>query len=192
MKPVVLLTPQRHGDTRGWFSEVFKEEEFGALGANCHFVQDNQSLSRPRFTLRGLHCQMPPFAQAKLVRCIRGSIFDVAVDLRRESPTYGHWTGVQLSAENGRQLFIAVGFAHGFLTLEPETEILYKVSNRYSPAHDTGIRWDDKTLGVEWPIPCDEKPILSDKDQSLPTLAEFASPFDYDGTPLEPLDIQQS
>ena len=158
---------------------------FAALGIDCTFVQDNHSLSVPAFTVRGLHFQMPPRGQDKLVRCIRGRIFDVAVDVRRGSPTYGQWVGAELSAANGHQLFIPIGFAHGFVTLEPGCEVTYKCSDVYEPQADSGIRWD--SAGIDWPIPADVIPELSVKDQVQPTLAEFDSPFAYDGRPLVPL-----
>ncbi|WP_294196942.1 dTDP-4-dehydrorhamnose 3,5-epimerase [uncultured Sphingomonas sp.] len=183
--PIQLIRPRRFGDTRGWFTETYNRDTFAALGIACTFVQDNHSLSAPAFTLRGLHFQAPPRAQDKLVRCIRGRIFDVAVDVRAGSPTYGQWVGAELSAENGHQLFIPVGFAHGFVTLEPDCEVTYKCSDTYAPAHDGGIRWD--SVGIDWPIPAGTTPELSDKDKVQPTLAAFDSPFAYDGRPLTPL-----
>ncbi len=184
--PVVqLIQPRRFGDTRGWFTETYNRDTFAALGIGCTFVQDNHSLSSPAFTLRGLHFQTPPRAQDKLVRCVRGRIFDVAVDVRAGSPTYGQWVGAELSAENGHQLFIPVGFAHGFVTLEPDCEVTYKCSDTYAPAQDGGIRWD--SAGIDWPIPAGTTPELSEKDKVQPTLADFDSPFAYDGRPLTPL-----
>jgi dTDP-4-dehydrorhamnose 3,5-epimerase len=193
--PVQLIHPKRIGDSRGWFTEVYAVPAFAALGIPCTFVQDNHSLSAPAFTMRGLHFQTPPRGQDKLVRCIRGRIFDVAVDVRKGSPTYGHWVGAELSAENGHQLFIPIGFAHGFVTLEPNCEVTYKCSDTYAPAHDGGIRWDDPGLiaaggsggGIAWPIPAGTAPELSGKDQAQPLLADFNSPFPYDGRPLAPL-----
>jgi dTDP-4-dehydrorhamnose 3,5-epimerase len=185
--PVKLIHPRRFGDDRGWFTEVYSVPAFAALGISCNFVQDNHSLSVPAFTLRGLHFQTPPHGQDKLVRCTRGRVFDVAVDVRRESPTYGEWVGAELSAENGDQLFIPVGFAHAFLTLEPDCEVVYKCSGLYAPAHDGGLRWDDPALRIQWPMPVATQPELSAKDAKLPLLAEFDSPFDYDGRPLAPL-----
>jgi dTDP-4-dehydrorhamnose 3,5-epimerase len=182
---VGLIAPRRYGDDRGWFAETYSEATAAALGINCRFVQDNHSLSRPVFTLRGLHFQTPPHGQAKLVRCIRGRIFDVAVDVRARSPTYGRWVGTELSAENGHQLFVPVGFAHGFLTLDPDCEVVYKVSDVYAPAYDGGIAWD--SAGVDWPLPPGTTPELSPKDRALAPLAEFDSPFPYDGRPLAPL-----
>ncbi len=186
--PVQLIKPRRFGDDRGWFTEVYSERAFAGLGVTERFVQDNHSLSRPAGVLRGLHFQTPPHGQAKLVRCIRGAIFDVAADVRKGSPTYGRWVGATLSAENGHQLFIPVGFVHGFLTLEPDTEVTYKVSDVYAPAHDGGVRFDDPDIAVAWPLAAGQTPILSPKDEALPRLAAFDSPFAYDGWPLLPLD----
>ncbi|WP_242097957.1 dTDP-4-dehydrorhamnose 3,5-epimerase [Sphingomonas sp. CROZ-RG-20F-R02-07] len=185
--PVQLIAPKRFGDARGWFTEVYSVPAFAARGIACTFVQDNHSLSVPAFTLRGLHFQTPPRGQDKLVRCIRGRIFDVAVDVRRGSPTYGEWVGAELSAENGHQLFIPVGFAHGFLTLEPDCEVAYKCSDTYAPEQDGGIRWDDPAIGIAWPIPAGIAPELSTKDKVQPRLADFDSPFVYDARPLTPL-----
>ncbi|GMM91811.1 dTDP-4-dehydrorhamnose 3,5-epimerase [Qipengyuania sp. MTN3-11] len=186
--PVQLIHPTRHGDARGWFTETYNAERFAKLGIVCTFMQDNHSLSAQPHTLRGLHFQTPPHAQDKLVRCIRGRIFDVAVDVRNGSPTFGRWVGTELSAENGDQLFIPAGFAHGFVTLEPQCEVVYKCSALYAPEHDGGIIWDDPDIAIAWPIPVGAAPELSAKDQRLPRLASFESPFDYDGRPLEPLD----
>lgn len=185
--PVQIIHPTRHGDARGWFTETYNQERFATLGINCTFVQDNHSLSAPAYTLRGLHFQTPPYAQDKLVRCIRGRIFDVAVDVRKGSHTYGRWVGAELSAENGDQLFVPVGFAHGFVTLEPNCEVVYKCSALYAPEHDGGIIWNDPDIAIQWPIPDGSVPELSAKDQQLPRLADFDSPFEYDGRPLEPL-----
>ena len=183
--PVQLIEPKRHGDARGWFTETYNRDTFAARGIDCTFVQDNHSLSVPAFTLRGLHFQAPPRAQDKLVRCIRGRIFDVAVDLRVGSPTYGRSMTAELSAENGRQLFIPIGFAHGFLTLEADCEVVYKCSDTYAPDADGGIAWD--SAGIAWPLPAGAAPELSPKDRTLPRLADFASPFAYEGGPLQPL-----
>ena len=183
--PVQLIRPKRHGDARGWFTETYSAPAFEELGITCAFVQDNHSLSAPRYTLRGLHFQAPPRGQDKLVRCIRGRIFDVAIDVRDGSPTYGQWVGAELSAKNGHQLFVPLGFAHGFLTLEPDCEVTYKCSDTYVPQHDGGIRWN--SVGIDWPMPASTGPELSAKDERQPTLAEFTSPFPYDGRPLEPL-----
>jgi len=185
---VVLIKPRRFGDDRGWFTENYNARAFADLGIGVTFVQDNHSYSKPAGTLRGLHFQTPPHGQDKLVRCIRGRIWDVAVDVRRGSPTYGHWAAAELSAENGHQLFVPIGFLHGFLTLEPDCEVTYKVTDFYSPECDGGISWSDPDLALPWPLPGAE-PVLSGKDAKLPTLAEFDSPFPYDGRPLTPLDV---
>ena len=185
--PVKLIRPRRFGDTRGWFTEVYSAPAFEKLGITCTFVQDNHSLSVPKHTLRGLHFQTPPRGQDKLVRCVRGRIFDVAVDICKGSPTYGDWVGAELSAENGHQLFIPIGFAHGFVTLEPNCEVTYKCSDTYAPDSDGGVRWDDSTIGIDWPMPAGTLPELSAKDQVQPFLADFDSTFPYDGRPLAPL-----
>lgn len=187
MTTPVIIKPRRHGDARGWFTETYNRDTFATLGIATRFVQDNHSLSVPAHTLRGLHFQTPPRGQDKLVRCIRGRIFDVAVDVRRGSPTYGRWVGTELSAENGHQLFIPIGFAHGFMTLEPDCEVIYKCSDTYAPDHDSGISWDDPAIGIDWPLALDVAPALSPKDQNQPLLAAFDSPFPYDGDPLTPL-----
>ena len=180
--PVMLLTPRRHDDERGWFMETYNARSLAAAGFDAPFVQDNLSLSRPAGTLRGIHFQTPPDGQDKLVRCARGRILDIAVDLRRGSPTYGKWVGAELSAENGRQLLIPIGFGHGFVTLEPDCEVAYKCTALYAPESDGGVRWDDPAIGVDWPL--DGEPVLSDKDRVQPLLADFDSPFDYDRRPL--------
>lgn len=182
---VQLIEPVRHGDARGWFTEYYTERRFAERGIDCRFVQDNHSLSAPASALRGLHFQTPPHGQDKLVRCIRGRILDVAVDVRRGSPTYGRHVAAELSAANGRQLFVPVGFAHAFLTLEDDCEVTYKVSDYYAPECDGGIRWD--SAGIDWPLPPGTAPELSAKDAKLPALADFDSPFPYDGRPLAPL-----
>ena len=182
---VMLIRPRRFGDDRGWFTEVYSVPAFVKLGIAQAFVQDNHSLSVPAYTVRGLHFQTPPRGQDKLVRCVRGRILDVAVDVRAGSPTYGHWVGAELSAQNGHQLFIPIGFAHGFVTLEPDCEVTYKCSDTYAPDQDGGIRWD--SVGIDWPIPAGAAPELSPKDRVQPALADFVSPFAYDGRPLEPL-----
>ena len=185
--PVRVVTPRRFGDDRGWFSETFNEKSFHAIGLNYRFIQDNHSLSRARGTLRGIHFQSPPHGQDKLVRCVRGRIFDIAVDLRKLSPTYGKWVGAELSAENGRQLFVPIGFGHAFLTLEADTEVVYKVTDYYAPDCDGGIRWNDPDIGVEWGLSGAE-PQLSNKDSCLPFFRDFDSPFAYDGRPLTQLE----
>jgi dTDP-4-dehydrorhamnose 3,5-epimerase len=187
INPIRLLQPRRFGDDRGWFSETFKEKELLGLGIDVHFVQDNHSLSRTVGTLRGIHFQRPPHAQDKLVRCVRGGIFDIAVDLRKGSSTYGKWVGAELTADNGRQLFVPVGFGHAFMTLEPDTEVIYKVTDYYAPECDGGVRWNDPDIAVAWPAAV-ETPQLSAKDAVLPFLKDFDSPFADDGAPLLQLD----
>jgi len=173
---VVLLIPRRFRDERGWFSETYSTRSFSDILGNIVFVQDNQAYSAMRGTLRGLHFQRPPEPQAKLIRVLRGSIFDVAVDIRAGSPTYGRWVGATLTAEGGEQLFVPRGFAHGYCTLEPDTEVAYKVDGFYAPECDAGLAWDDPSIGIAWPIRPDEA-ILSDKDRNLPAFANFVSPF---------------
>lgn len=185
--PVKLIETVRFADPRGWFAEVYSRKSFADWNVEAVFVQDNHSLSRPRHTLRGLHFQLPPNAQDKLVRCVRGRIFDVAVDVRAGSPTYGKWVGAELTQANGLQLFIPIGFAHGFLTLEENCEVLYKCSDFYAPDLDGGIYWDDPAIGVAWPMPAGTNPALSGKDGALPQLKDFSSPFPYAGQPLMPL-----
>lgn len=175
---VVVITPRRFGDARGWFTETDNERSFAEVLGGAVFVQDNQAFSATRGTLRGLHFQRPPHAQAKLVRVLRGSIFDVAVDLRLGSPTYGQWVGETLTAGGGEQLFVPRGFAHGYCTLEPDTEVAYKVDGFYAPDCDAGLAWNDPTLAIAWPIAAGEA-ILSDKDTRLPAFAGFVSPFLY-------------
>lgn len=170
------IRPKRFGDDRGFFSETWNEAAWCDAGVEIKFVQDNHSLSRPPGTLRGLHFQTPPFAQAKLVRVTRGSIFDVAVDLRTQSKTFRQWAGVTLSAEKWNQLLVPEGFAHGFVTLEPDTEVQYKASAPYSPAHDRSVRFDDPRLGIDWPLQATDL-ILSDRDRSAPLLAEVETGF---------------
>ena len=184
--PVTLIRPKRFADDRGWFSESYHQARLAGQGIDILFCQDNHSLSRPLGTLRGLHFQTPPHAQAKLVRCVRGSIWDVAVDVRAGSPTYGKWVAATLSAENGDQLFIPAGFAHGFVALEADSEVIYKVDDYYAPECDGGLAWDDPDIALPWPVPLDG-PALSDKDRRLPRLADWTSPFAYDGRPLAPL-----
>ena len=176
---VLILTPRRFGDARGWFSEVWNRRTLAAAGITIDFVQDNHSYSRDTGTVRGLHFQAPPHAQAKLVRCGRGRVFDVAVDIRKGSPTFGKLTGTELSAENGRQLLIPTGFLHGFVTREPDSELLYKCSDYYAPDCDGAVRFDDPDLGIDWGID-PETAILSDKDRAAPLLRNFATPFVYE------------
>lgn len=172
---VVILTPARFGDARGFFSESWNRDRMAKAGYDHDFVQDNHSLSMTPGTLRGLHYQRPPHAQAKLVRCGRGALFDVAVDIRRGSPTYGQWIGVDLTFENGRQLLIPEGFLHGFVTRIPETEIVYKCSDYYAPECDGAVAWDDPDLGIDWGLT--GAPVLSDKDASAPQLSKIDAPF---------------
>jgi dTDP-4-dehydrorhamnose 3,5-epimerase len=174
-----LIEPRRFGDERGWFEEVWNETRFQSLtGVSCKFVQDNASRSVAAFTVRGLHFQSPPMAQAKLVRCPRGAIFDVIVDIRHGSPTFGMWAGANLTADNGRQLWVPRGFAHGFVTLEPDSEIAYKVDNPYSAQHDGGIFWDDPAIGIKWPFETGHA-VLSDKDRKASRLADLPRLFEF-------------
>ncbi len=174
---VHLFTPKTFSDHRGYFRENYSQTAFNiCINQDIPFIQDNESLSLKRGTIRGLHFQRSPHAQAKLVRVAWGAIFDVVVDLRQNSPTYGRWAGYELSAENGHQLFVPVGFAHGFCTLVDNTVVCYKVSDYYAPECDGGVVWNDPTIGVEWPLDGRE-PILSDKDAALPTLAELGAVF---------------
>jgi len=181
--PVKLIHTRRFGDDRGWFSETYHRPRWTDQGVDCEFVQDNHSFSAHAGTIRGIHFQTAPFAQAKLVRCTRGRIMDYAVDLRAGSPTYGRHVAAELSAENGDQLYVPVGFGHAFVTLEPDTEVMYKVSAVYAPESDGGLRWDCPDIAIVWPLPA-EGPTLSAKDAALPTLADWVSPFAYDGEPL--------
>lgn len=173
---VLQIIPKRHEDDRGFFSETYSSAELSAQGLGATFVQDNHSLSRQTGILRGLHYQKAPRAQAKLVRVTRGSAFDVAVDIRKGSPTFGHWVGVTLSADAWNQLFIPKGFAHGFLTLEPDTEFVYKVTDHYSADHDRAIRFDDPAIGIQWPMPLDNIK-TSAKDCKAPTLEQADNDF---------------
>lgn len=170
------IRPRRFADERGFFSETWNAAAWRQAGIEQDFVQDNHSLSASRGTLRGLHFQTPPAAQAKLVRVTRGSVFDVAVDLRTGSPTYGQWAGVTLSASEWNQLLVPEGFAHGFLTLEPDTEVQYKTSAPYDPVADRAIRFDDPALAIDWPIDA-AAVILSDRDRAAPLLAEVETGF---------------
>ncbi|WP_293812068.1 dTDP-4-dehydrorhamnose 3,5-epimerase [uncultured Bosea sp.] len=174
---VKIVTPKKFGDHRGFFSETWSRKAFAEVGLDLDFVQDNQSLSAPVGTLRGLHFQSVPFAQDKLVRVTRGRILDVAVDIRASSPTFGKHVAVELSAENWKQLLVPVGFAHGFVTLEPDTEVLYKVTAPYAPENDHGLAFDDPALGIDWRLPLSGL-TLSDKDRKHPRLAEMLRYFD--------------
>jgi dTDP-4-dehydrorhamnose 3,5-epimerase len=175
---VKIIESRRLGDHRGFFSETYSRPAFLAVGIDLDFVQDNHSLSERIGTLRGLHFQAAPYAQDKLVRCPRGRMLDVAVDIRRGSPTFGAHVAVELSADNWRQLLVPKGFAHGFITLEPATEVFYKITAPYSPAHDHGLAYDDPALNIAWP-PQPGGPVLSDKDRLHPKLADLPDYFTY-------------
>lgn len=175
---VKLVTPKRFGDDRGFFSETYNKQRFNSVGITADFIQDNHSLSAAPGTVRGLHFQSPPFAQAKLVRVLRGSIIDVAVDVRVGSPTFGKSVRAELSADNGVQIFVPRGFLHGFATLEPNTEITYKVDNYYSAECDGSVAWSDASLNIDWGIDV-SKAKVSEKDASAPSFEEFESPFEY-------------
>lgn len=173
---VKILTPKRFGDARGFFSETYNKAALAEHGIALDFIQDNHSMSQPVGVLRGLHFQTPPFAQDKLVRVVRGRIYDVAVDIRSGSPTYGKWVGAEISAEAWNQILVPVGFAHGFVTLEPDTEVIYKVTGPYAPDHDKGLAWNDPAIGIDWPLNGVE-PTLSDKDTKHPGLADLPAYF---------------
>jgi dTDP-4-dehydrorhamnose 3,5-epimerase len=177
---VLILTPKRFGDDRGWFMETYNADRLAESGLTLSFVQDNHSMSATPGTLRGLHFQAPPHAQDKLVRCSRGEIWDVAVDIRLGSPTYGRWFGTALSAENGRQLLVPKGFLHGFATRTPYTEVDYKCTDVYAPECDGAIRWDDPQIGIDWGFT--GSPTLSAKDSAAPLFANFQSPFIYEAS----------
>lgn len=170
LKDCYILEPDRFGDNRGWFSESYNKKVFEDLGLNYDFVQDNESFSTKKGVLRGLHFQNEPYTQAKIVRCTRGAVYDVAVDIRHDSPTYGMWVGVELSEENGRQLLIPRGFLHGFQTLTDNVKFAYKCDNYYNKESDGGVMYNDPDIGVVWPI---EDPILSEKDKHHPKLREL-------------------
>ena len=173
---VKIIRPKKFGDHRGFFSETYTKKTFEAAGLQYDFVQDNHSLSAEVGTVRGLHFQLPPFAQDKLVRVVRGAILDVAVDIRKGSPTFGRHVSAVISAAEWNQILVPIGFAHGFCTLEPDTEVIYKVTNYYSPEHDRGLLWNDPDLGIDWPVSAD-KARLSDKDYKHPTLARLTDLF---------------
>lgn len=175
---VLVLTPKRFGDARGFFSESWNRKLLESHGIEMDFVQDNHSVSAAVNTVRGLHFQAPPFAQDKLVRCGQGALFDVAVDIRKGSPTYGQWFGTELTAENGRQLLVPKGFLHGFSTRAPGTEILYKCTDYYAPEADGAVRFDDPGIGIDWGL--SGEAVLSAKDAAAPVLADFDSPFTWD------------
>ncbi|RYE41576.1 MAG: dTDP-4-dehydrorhamnose 3,5-epimerase [Hyphomicrobiales bacterium] len=175
---VAKIVPARYGDERGYFSEVFKDAWFRQNVADVTFVQDNQSVSVAKGTVRGLHFQLEPYAQGKLVHCPEGAIYDVAVDIRSGSPTYGQWVGAELSSKNGAQLWIPPGFAHGFATLAPDTIVHYKVTAPYSASHDRGLLWSDADIGIDWPVAPGDA-ILSDKDRVQPRLSALPQHFDF-------------
>ena len=175
---VMILTPARFGDARGWFSETWNAARMVEAGLDLAFVQDNHSFSAEQGTLRGLHFQRPPRAQDKLVRCTRGTILDVAVDIRKGSPHYGQWVGIELSAENGKQLLVPKGFLHGFLTLTPDCEVQYKCTDTYAPDCDGAVAWN--SVGIDWGLN-GATPVLSAKDAAAPALADFDSPFIHEG-----------
>lgn len=175
LEGVIRVVPRRFGDHRGFFAQTYTRRDYAAAGIDTDFVQDNHSLSAQVGTVRGLHFQAPPSAQGKLVRCGRGAIFDVAVDIRKGSPTFGQWVGFELSAENGAQLYVPPGFAHGFMTLLPDSEIVYKCTDYYAPETEGAVRWDDPAIGIDWPLRGEA--VLSAKDAVAPLLADLDSPF---------------
>lgn len=177
LEGVLIVEPAVFGDHRGWFMETYSDSKFKEQGLQLQFVQDNQSFSATKGTLRGLHYQLDPKAQTKLVRCTKGAIFDVAVDIRRGSPTYGQWFGIELTAENKKQLLIPKGFAHGFMTMTDDVEVQYKCDELYAPECDGGILWNDPEIGVEWPIHI--QPVLSAKDEKAPLLKDSQHNFIY-------------
>jgi dTDP-4-dehydrorhamnose 3,5-epimerase len=174
LEGVLILTPRRFGDARGWFTETWNADRMREAGLDLAFVQDNHSFSAEVGTLRGLHYQRPPHAQDKLVRCTKGAIFDVAVDFRSGSATFGKWVGVDLTAENGRQLLVPKGFLHGFVTRVADTEVQYKCTDVYAPDCDGAVRWDDVHIGIDWGV---SAPVLSAKDAAAPALRDVVSPF---------------
>jgi len=175
---VKRIIPQRFTDGRGFFAETYHQAKLADLGIDVNFVQDNHSLSAKAGTVRGLHFQAAPHAQAKLVRCGRGAIFDVAVDIRRGSPSFGKWVGTELSADNGHQILIPAGFAHGFVTLQPDSEIIYKCSDYYAPEFEGTLRWNDPAIGIDWPL--SGRAALNERDANAPLLADLKSPFTWD------------
>ena len=175
---VILVKPRAFGDARGWFAETYKRSDFEAAGIAGDFRQDNHSYSAEAGVLRGLHLQLPPMAQGKIVRCVRGRILDVAVDIRKGSPTYGQWVAYELAAADRHQLWVPPGFAHGFVTREPDCEVVYKTSAEYAPKLEVSVRWDDPAIGIDWGT---KAPILADKDAKAPLLSQVANPFTYGG-----------
>lgn len=178
---VLEITPARFGDARGYFTESYNRDRFAAAGIDLDWMQDNHSFSAEQYVLRGLHFQTPPFAQDKLVRVITGAVFDVAVDIRKGSPTYGKWTGVTLTAEKGNQILVPKGFAHGFLTLTPDVHVTYKVTAPYAPDNDRSVRYDDPDIGIDWPLE-GAQPQLSSKDAAAGRLSESGTGFVYGET----------
>jgi dTDP-4-dehydrorhamnose 3,5-epimerase len=174
---VIVVRVRKFADSRGHFLETFRKADFAEMGVDCEFVQDNQAFSAQTGTIRGLHFQVPPHAQAKLVRVLRGAVYDAAVDLRRGSPTYGKWCGARLTADGGEQIFVPRGYAHGYCTLEPDTVVAYKVDSYYAPQSEAGIIWSDSAIGIDWSVPA-ERVLVSDKDAKLPSLGAFDSPFE--------------
>ena len=169
---VLVITPPRYGDHRGWFTQAYVKRDLEAHGVHGEFLQDNQAYSAQRGTLRGLHLQIPPEPIAKLVRCLKGAIFDVAVDVRAGSPTFGRWAGAELTAENGRQFYCPRGFAHAYVTLTPDTEVFYKIDGYYAPTAERGLRWNDPAIGIDWPI-AEADIVMNARDRELPLLADF-------------------
>jgi dTDP-4-dehydrorhamnose 3,5-epimerase len=174
---VIVIEPTVYGDHRGWFMETYNSSKFNEAGIYLDFIQDNHSFSAKKGTLRGLHYQLNPKAQAKLVRCTKGSIYDVTVDIRKGSPTYGKWFGIELSAENNKQLLVSKGFAHGFMTLTEDVEVQYKVDELYGPDYDRSIIWNDPQINIVWPI--NITPVLSEKDERAPLLKDAENNFSY-------------
>lgn len=174
---VIIVEPNVYGDQRGWFMETYSDSKFKELGINLNFVQDNHSFSAVKGTLRGLHYQLNPKAQTKLVRCTKGAIYDVAVDIRKGSPTFGQWLGIELTAENKKQLLVPKGFAHAFMTLTDDVEVQYKVDELYAPENDRGIIWNDPKIGIEWPL--EITPVLSEKDEKAPLLKDAENNFTF-------------
>ena len=174
---VILVRVRKFADSRGHFLETFRTADFADMGIDCEFVQDNQAFSAQAGTVRGLHFQVPPHAQAKLVRVLHGAVYDAAVDLRRGSPTYGKWCGARLTADGGEQIFVPAGFAHGYCTLEPDTVVAYKVDEYYAPHAEAGLIWNDPAIGVDWSIPA-ESGLVSDKDAKLPSFSSLTTPFE--------------
>ncbi|MEA2840402.1 MAG: dTDP-4-dehydrorhamnose 3,5-epimerase [Methylobacteriaceae bacterium] len=173
---VILIRVRKFADSRGHFLETFRKSDFAEISIGCEFVQDNQAFSAQAGTIRGLHFQVPPHAQAKLVRVLHGAVYDAAVDLRRGSPTYGKWCGARLTAAGGEQIFVPRGFAHGYCTLEADTVVAYKVDNYYAPQSEAGLIWNDPEIGIDWTIPA-SRVLVSDKDSKLPSLRTFDTPF---------------